>query len=133
MTRYVIDASVAVEYLLRTPAGLQATPLLNDAFLMAPELMDVEVLSALRRAVAKKNVAETRALAAIDDLSDWQVDRISHRVLARLAWRYRHNASAYDAFCVAAARLYDVPLLTADGPLSRAPGLDVVLHNVLAE
>ena len=45
MTRYVIDASVAVEYLLRTPAGLQATPLLNDAFLMAPELMDVEVLS----------------------------------------------------------------------------------------
>ena len=133
MTRYVIDASVAVEYLLRTPAGLPATPLLNDAFLMAPELMDVEVLSALRRAVAKKNIAETRALAAIEDLSDWQVDRISHRVPARLAWRYRHNASAYDAFYVAAARLYDVPLLTADGPLSRAPGLDVVLHNVLAE
>ena len=85
--------------------------------------MDVEVLSALRRAVAKKNVAEARALAVIEDLSDWQVDRISHRVLARLAWRYRHNTSAYDAFYVAAARLYDVPLLTADGPLSRAPGL----------
>ena len=132
MTRYVIDASVAVEYLLRTPAGLQVTPLLNDAFLMAPELMDVEVISALRRAVAKKNIAETRAVAAIEDLSDWQVDRISHRVLARLAWRYRHNASAYDAFYVATARLYDVPLLTADGPLSRPPGLDVVLHNVLA-
>ena len=132
MTRYVIDASVAVEYLLRTPAGLQVTPLLNDAFLMAPELMDVEVISALRRAVAKKNIAEIRAVAAIEDLSDWQVDRISHRVLARLAWRYRHNASAYDAFYVATARLYDVPLLTADGPLSRAPGLDVVLHNVLA-
>lgn len=131
MTRYVIDASVAVEYLLRTPAGLQVTPLLNDAFLMAPELMDVEVISALRRAVAKKNIAEIRAVAAIEDLSDWQVDRISHRSLARLAWRYRHNASAYDAFYVATARLYDVPLLTADGPLSRAPGLDVVLHNVL--
>ena len=132
MTRYVIDASVAVEYLLKTPAGLQITPLLNDAFLMAPELMDVEVISALRRAVAKKKVAEIRAVAAIEDLSDWQVDRISHRSLARLAWRYRHNASAYDAFYVATARLYDVPLLTADGPLSRAPGLDVVLHNVLA-
>ena len=132
MTRYVIDASVAVEYLLRTPAGLQVTPLLNDAFLMAPELMAVEVISALRRAVAKKNIAEIRAVAAIEDLSDWQVDRISHRSLARLAWRYRHNASAYDAFYVATARLYDVPLLTADGPLSRAPGLDVVLHNVLA-
>ena len=132
MKRYVIDASVAVEYLLRTPAGLQVTPLLNDAFLMAPELMDVEVISALRRAVAKKNIAETRAVAAIEDLSDWQIDRISHRALARLAWRYRHNASAYDAFYVATARLYDVPLLTADGPLSRAPGLDVVLHNVPA-
>ncbi len=103
MTRYVIDASVAVEYLLRTPAGLQVAALLEDALLIASELMDVEVLSVLRRAVAKRTIEEARALAALEDLSGWQVDRISHRVLARLAWRYRHNTSAYDAFYVAAA------------------------------
>ena len=130
MTRYVIDASVAVEYLLRTPAGLQVAALLEDALLIASELMDVEVLSVMRRAVAKRTIEEARALAALEDLSGWQVDRISHRALARLAWRYRHDTSAYDAFYVAAARICDAPLLTADGPLSRAPGLDVVLHNI---
>ena len=133
MTRYVIDASVAVDYLLRTPAGLQVAALLEDALLIASELMDVEVLSVLRRAVAKRTIEEARALAALEDLSGWQVDRISHRALARLAWRYWHNTSAYDAFYVAAARICVAPLLTAGGPLSRAPGLDVVLHNVRME
>ena len=69
MTRYVIDASVAVEYLLRTPAGLQVADLLEDAFLIAPELMDVEVLSVLRRAVVKRTIEEARALTALEDLS----------------------------------------------------------------
>ena len=44
----------------------------------------------------------------------------------------RDNVSAYDAFYVAAARLFQAPLLTADGPLSRAPGLGVVVHSVRA-
>jgi predicted nucleic acid-binding protein len=51
VTRYVIDASVAVEYLLRTPLGLAAAGILDNASLVAPELMDAEVLSVLRRAV----------------------------------------------------------------------------------
>jgi predicted nucleic acid-binding protein len=45
---YVVDASVAVEYLLRTPLGLRAATLLDGAMLMAPELLDVEVVSAGR-------------------------------------------------------------------------------------
>ena len=31
---------------------------------------------------------------------------------------------------VAAARAFDAPLLTADGPLSRAAGLGIVVQNV---
>jgi predicted nucleic acid-binding protein len=67
---------------------------------------------------------------ALDDLSEWPVRRLSHAVLLREAWRHRHNVSAYDAFYVAAARLYDVPLLTADGPLSRAPTPGIVVRNI---
>jgi len=37
---------------------------------------------------------------------------------------------AYDAFYVAAAHVYDASLLTADGPLARAPALGIVVQNI---
>ena len=110
MIRYVIDASVAAEYLLRTPLGLQIAPLIEQAFLLAPELLDVEVVSVLRRAVLRRKLEEHRAMLAMEDLIDWQVDRIAHTALVREAWQHRHNVSAYDAFYVAVARIYAVPL-----------------------
>ncbi|MCC6712017.1 MAG: type II toxin-antitoxin system VapC family toxin [Candidatus Dadabacteria bacterium] len=128
--RFVIDASAAAEYLLRTSLGLKVSELIEGAELAAPELLDVEILSVLRRAVLKKKLEESRALLAIEDLAGWDVERISHIVLIHDAWRYRHNISAYDAFYVSAARMYDAPLLTADGPLSKAPGLGIVVQNI---
>lgn len=130
MTRYVVDASAAVEYLLKTNLGETLSPVLDSALLAAPELMDAEVLAVLRRGVLKGRLGERRAMMAVEDLVVWPVERIPHRVLAGLAWEHRYNLSAYDSFYVAAARLYDVPLLTADGPLSRAPGIGVPVHNV---
>ena len=123
MTRYVVDASVAVEYLLRTPLGLTAADIVESASLVAPELIDAEVLSVLRRAVLGGRLDEARAEMAVDDLTHWPVDRISHRSLARLAWHYYQNVNTYDAFYVAAARAHGLPLLTADGRLARASGL----------
>ena len=131
MTRYVVDASVAVEYLLKTPLGLAVADIIEDASLVAPELLDVETLSALRRSVLHGHLEESRARIAIVDLSHWPVDRISHRELSPLAWRYYHNVSAYDAFYVAVAHLHGIPLLTADGRLARASGLDVVIQHVI--
>ncbi|MFQ5738472.1 MAG: type II toxin-antitoxin system VapC family toxin [Acidobacteriota bacterium] len=89
--------------------------------------MDVEVLWVLRRAVLRRQLDEHRARVALQDLNDWPVDRIAH---LREAWQHRHNVSAYDAFYVAAARVYDASLLTADGPLARAPGLGIVVQNI---
>jgi predicted nucleic acid-binding protein len=128
--RYVLDASAAVEYLLRTPLGLKLADLIVDAFLLAPELLDVEVLSVLRRAVLRQQLLEQRAGLALEDLIAWPIDRLAHTVLIREAWQHRHNVSAYDAFYVAAARLYDASLLTADGPLARAPALGIVVQNI---
>ena len=61
---------------------------------------------------------------------DWSIDRVPHRSLVWLAWQHRNNVSAYDSFYVAVARLSDAPLLTADGPLSRAPSLGIVVENI---
>ena len=98
--------------------------------LVAPEMLDAEVLSVLRRAVLNGHLEEARAHMVIDDLLRWPVDRISHRLLAPLAWRYHRNVSAYDAFYVAAARAEGIPLMPADGRLSRASGLGVMVHQV---
>ena len=130
MTHFVVDASVAVEYLLRTPLGLSVADMIESASLTAPELMDAEVVSALRRAVLSGRLEEARAQMVVDDLTHWPVDRISHRSLAALAWQHHRNVSAYDAFYVAAARAHGLPLLTADGRLARASGLGIVVQSV---
>jgi len=130
VSRYVVDASAAAEYLLRTSLGLKVANIIEGGFLLAPELLDVEVLSVFRRAVLRRQLNEQRALRAIEDLMDWPVDRIPHRSLVWVAWQQRNNLSAYDAFYVAAARLSDAPLITADGPLARAPSLGIIVENV---
>jgi predicted nucleic acid-binding protein len=130
VSRFVIDASAATEYLLRTPLGLRVATVIEDASLIAPELLDVEVLSVLRRAVLRGEITEQRLVLAIEDLVDWSIDRIPHKPLVWLAWQNRNNVSAYDAFYVAAARIANAPLLTADGPLSRAPKLGISIENV---
>ena len=130
MNRYVVDASLAVEYLLRTPLGLSVADTMESALLIAPELIDAEILSVLRRAVLRGRLYESRAQMAVGDLIHWPMDRISHKSLAKLAWQYRRNVSAYDAFYVAAAHVYGIPLLTADGRLSRASGTGIVIQHV---
>jgi predicted nucleic acid-binding protein len=130
VSRYVVDASAAAEYLLRTSLGLKVATIIEGSFLLAPELLDVEVLSVLRRAVLRRQLNEQRALRAIEDLLDWPIDRIPHRSLDWAAWQHRNNVSAYDAFYVAAARLSEASLITADGPLARAPSLGIVVENV---
>jgi len=126
----VIDASAAVEYLLQTTLGLRAASLLDNADLVAPELLDAEVLAVLRREVLSGRLAEPRATEAVSDLGNWDVERLSHKTLIETAWRLRGHVTAYDALYVAAARARKAALVTADGPLARAPALGVVVHNV---
>lgn len=130
MSRYVLDASAATEYLLRTPVGRRLEDLVEGAVLMAPALLDVEVFSVMRRAVLQRRLPEARAWTALEDLGDWPIDRVPHSILTQEAWRHRHNVSAYDAFYVAVARLFEAPLLTTDGPLSRAPALGIEILNL---
>jgi predicted nucleic acid-binding protein len=107
--------------------------MVDGALLLAPALLDVEVLSVMRRAVLQGRLPEARAWSALEDLSDWPIDRVPHSTLTREAWRHRHNVTAYDAFYVAVARLYQTPLLTTDGPLSRAPALGIEILNLRIE
>jgi predicted nucleic acid-binding protein len=73
---------------------------------------------------------EARAKHAVEDLTRWGVERLADRTLVCVAWSLRLNVTPYDALYVAAARARGAALLTADGPLARAPGLGVVVQNV---
>ena len=86
----------------------------------------------LRRAVHTDEITEDRAQMAIADLVDWGIRRLAHRLLVQEAWGFRHNVTAYDALYLAAARLHEAHVLTADGPLARAPTSGVVVENVRA-
>ena len=132
MTDYVIDASAAVEYLLRTETGARVAGIIEGAGLVAPEMIDAEVLSSLRKAVLRGRLEEARARMAVDSLMAWNIERVAHRGLARLAWQHYQNVGAYDAFYVAVARVRGVPLLTVDGRLARAPGLGIVVEQVVS-
>lgn len=126
---FVIDASAAAEVLFRTPTGERALERMGDEIVLAPELIDAEVLSFIRRKVLQGVVSPQRAGEAIGMLIAWPFTRLSHRPLITAAFALRDNLSAYDALYAAAAVAVDGEILTADGPLARAP-LDLVIHNI---
>jgi len=128
----VVDASALTELVLGRAAGeVVGEHLAAHGFAVhAPHLVDVEVLSALRRLVASGEMTAARAGEAIADLLDLPIERYPHDILAPRVWALRENFSAYDASYVALAEAVadePVPLLTADARLAKAVGdlLDV--------
>ncbi|MGH2969695.1 MAG: type II toxin-antitoxin system VapC family toxin [Solirubrobacteraceae bacterium] len=104
--------------------------------LHAPHLVDVEVLSALRRLVASGEATVARADEAIADLLDLPIERYPHDILVPRVWQLRENLSAYDASYVALAEAVadePVPLLTADARLARAVGDHVDVPVLVAD
>lgn len=116
----VIDASALVNALLVAGAARER---LASANLQAPELIDAELLSVLRRLVLAGTLAEPHALQALATSSQLGLRRHPTRFLWPRAWELRTNLSAYDALYVALAEQLDAPLLTADARIARAPGL----------
>ena len=133
----VVDASAVTELLLGRPAaGTIAQQLRDHDFdLHAPQLLDVEVLSALRRIVTAGDASADRADDAVADLRDLPVERYSHDALVPRIWELRQNFSAYDAAYVALAEVIadeGAPLITADARLARAVGSHTRVRVIVA-
>ncbi|WP_419554671.1 type II toxin-antitoxin system VapC family toxin [Candidatus Poriferisodalis sp.] len=130
MDAYVVDSSAAIEYLLRTPAGLVLGDTIAGRSLAAPEMFDAEIVSTMRRFVAHGVIPAARAETLLDNLAAFPIERVSHRFLTRTAWHYRHSVTAYDAMYVAVAVAKRAPLITVDGRLARVPNLGIAIHHV---
>lgn len=101
----------------------KARDLLATDDLVAPELIDLEFVSALRRLARQGVVEADRAVLTLRDLADMPIARSPHLPLLDRIWELRDNLSAYDAAYVALAELMQCELLTADHALASAPGL----------
>jgi predicted nucleic acid-binding protein len=60
-------------------------------------------------------------LRALSEMIDYRYPHTGR--IADKAWELRQAITFYDALYVALAMVLDVPLLTGDGRLSKAPGL----------
>jgi predicted nucleic acid-binding protein len=114
----VVDASAMTELLLQTDLGERVERrLLTDEDLHAPHLVDVEVVSALRRLVRTGELPLDRAEDAIEDLRLLLLSRHGHEDLLERAWELRDNVTAYDGVYIALAEALDATLVTCDRPL----------------
>ena len=120
----VVDASVVAAALGDDAGdGDRARSRLRGEILTAPELLDLEVASVLRRQVGlgcdgcpPRRVGAGRPRGAA-------LQHVPHRSLIDRCWQLRDNVSIYDAADVALAEAIGADLLTADGRLARAPAL----------
>lgn len=119
----VVDASVlSVALADDGPDGDAARTRLRGESLVAPEVIDLEVVSVLRRQNSAGLLEGRRAELALADLAALPLRRTSHLALLVRCWELRSNLTAYDAAYVALAEALDATLLTGDRRLARAPG-----------
>ena len=119
----VLDASAVVDLLVAAaPDAELAGRVLADGDLHAPHLVDVEVAQALRRLAAGGSLSADRATDALRDAALLPIVRYPHLALVERAWELRHTLGIYDGVYVALAEMLEVPLVTCDGRIARAPG-----------
>ncbi len=120
----VSDASLLVDFLIDgSERGAWATAEIAAArHVCAPHLLDVEVLAALRKRVAARELSSSRALTAVRDLAELPIRRYPLVHLLERIWQLRGRVTAYDAAYVALAEALAVPIVTLDERLARAGG-----------
>ena len=113
----VVDASVAVLWWLPQPRATAAmTVLSSHTVLIAPSLIQLEVASALLRALRRSEMDRDTVARVVSYLLPSSVgfDDRHGDVDAALALAQQFGGSVHDALYVALARRLDAPLVTDD-------------------
>ncbi len=127
----VLDASVVVELLTNGPLADTLRRDLagrNDSFI-APHLLDVEAVSAIRSLVSGRRVDSHRIGQVLTELAMLPAQRYPHAPLLGRIWELRHNFTAYDAAYIALAEATNSILYTSDEKLSRGHRARVALFT----
>lgn len=120
----VADASIVANGLGDDGAdGAAARAVLRaERDLAAPDLVDVETVSVLRRRWLNGDLSARRFRSAITDLGDLAIMRHPTLPFMTRAYELRANVTPYDAAYIGLAEALDCELVTADARLANAPG-----------
>lgn len=119
----VVDASILAPALADDgDDGHRCRSRLAGEQLLAPEIIDLEVCSVLRKLSLRGDLTTRRAASAVSDLSAIPLRRAGHQPLLTRIWQLRVNLTPYDAAYVALAEALSVTLVTGDARLAAAPG-----------
>jgi predicted nucleic acid-binding protein len=122
----VIDASVAIEYLVNLRHTDQATRLFRSALdrseveFWAPDLIYTEAVLALRKMVKLRAITPKVGVTTVDKLAQLPITTVGTGPLVTEMWKLKDFLTAYDACYVALSRSLRAPLITADAKLARA-------------
>ncbi len=121
----VVDASVLANVVGDDgPAGRSARArVARAAQWSAPDLVDVETVSVLRRRWRAGDLTARRFRSAVVDLLSLPIARFPTGPLMIRAYELRSNVTPYDATYVALAEGLSCPLVSADARLARSPGI----------
>lgn len=119
----VVDAGVVFTLVAGAEAAAADVVLrVGDEQLLAPQLVDLEVVSVLRRLVLRHDFPPSLAAAGVRHLGELDITRVAHAPLLERCWELHDNLTPYDAAYVALAEMVGAPLLTTDRRLAGASG-----------
>ena len=118
----VVDASVAVKWVVAEDGSEVAARLLDSRLLVAPELILPECANILWKKATRGELAHDEAALAADLLARMEVELVGHRpsMPAALSLALDLGHPAYDCAYLALAIERDLPMVTADRRLVRA-------------
>lgn len=98
------------------------TVMRQERDLAAPDLVDVETVSVLRRRWIAGDLTARRFCTAITDLGELAISRHPTLPFMTRAYELRSSITPYDAAYIGLAEVLGCALLTADARLAAAPG-----------
>ena len=119
----VVDAGVVFTLVAGAEAAARDIALrVGNEQMLAPQLVDLEVVSVLRRLVLRRDFPSLLAAASVRHLAELDLTRVAHAPLLERCWELHDNLTPYDAAYVALAEMVGAPLLTSDRRLAGASG-----------
>lgn len=118
----VVDASIAIKWVLAEADSDVAIGLIESDLLIAPDLFFVECANVLRTKVRRNRLSEEQAVAALLSIEATPIRSVAGRPHVRAAQRlsFELDQSAYDSLYLAIALAERAVFVTADIPFARA-------------
>jgi predicted nucleic acid-binding protein len=123
----VIDASALAEVVTRTDRAASVERAFVGCQLLAPDLINAEVLSVLRQWLRRSLIDRQIAGQAVSNLLTAPVRRFTTEALISRMWTLGEHLTPCTSAYMALAQWVGCPLLTLDERLAHSPGLQVAL------